>query len=306
MVPYTAHADVHRSLLTIYVALPMQQLVRRLSQPTASRGEALRISTLLKRVRSTMFFAVFCALIPSLAIAQSIRADGCISGQPCAYGVPLPPPNQDTYSVDADGCLVGQPCPYRGWRTSTKTADSPSDNFYLVKHNFDGTTDVVGSNSRTGAQWDQHYDPNLGVQSGHNKAGQSWTGRLVPPFGTASTSPVGFAPDEPLNSVYEPSDRDRSQADNLSTGGRVESKPMRSSVSQGIASFDERKFLDNYARQLAAQEEARRDALTMAVIKSRMRPEFLVEAARAAARQRCLAVADEAQRTACLREANQK
>ena len=103
--------------------------------------------------------------------------------------------------------------------------------------------------------------------------------------------------------MYEPSERDQI---GWGPGSRMESKPTRSSVSEGVASFDERKFLDGYARQLAAQEEARREALTMAIIKSRMRPEFLVEAARAGARQRCLVVTDETERNACLKEANQK
>src|SRR5215217_1237834 len=96
-----------------------------------------------------VFVGVFVALIPGLAFGQSFRADGCISGQPCDHGVPLPPPKQGSYGVDADGCLVGQPCSYRDRSTTNKADAKPSDNFYLTRHNLDGTTDVVGSNPRT-------------------------------------------------------------------------------------------------------------------------------------------------------------
>lgn len=99
--------------------------------------------------------------------------------------MPLPaPPNQTNYAVDADGCVVGQPCPYRGWRTGTSaTTDGLSGNVYQKRRNADGTTDVFGFNAHTGSHWDQHYDPNLGQQSGHTKNGQPWTGQLVPPLG---------------------------------------------------------------------------------------------------------------------------
>jgi hypothetical protein len=144
---------------------------------------------------------VFLALLPSLAFGQSVDRDGCISGQPCAYGVPLPAPAQGMYQVDSDGCLVGQPCPYRGWRKATKTSERTfSDNIYLpTKHNPDGSSDVVGSNPHTGAQWDQHYEPNLGLQSGHRKGGQPWTGRLVPPFGNPANDLLGYGVDGPTS-----------------------------------------------------------------------------------------------------------
>src|SRR5258705_13912051 len=111
-------------------------------------------------MRTKLFLAAFCALLPTLAFGQgvapySVDADGCIVGRPCAFGVPLPPPNTGIYSVDADGCVVGQPCPYRGWRNnkSTTTVDRPSGNVYQTKRNADGTTDTLGFNPNTGARW---------------------------------------------------------------------------------------------------------------------------------------------------------
>src|SRR5579864_9042358 len=141
--------------------------------------DAERIDAMLRRI----FLTALCALLPSLVFGQanySVDKNGCIVGLPCAHGVPLPPPpNQSSYAVDGDGCVVGQPCP---WRPTTKTTvDWQSGNVYRTIHNPDGTTDVFGSNSRTGSRWDQHKDPRDNLQFGHNKLGEEWAAPLRRP-----------------------------------------------------------------------------------------------------------------------------
>jgi len=234
-------------------------------------------------------FAVFFALLPVLAFGQSVQVDGCISGRPCAFGVPLPQPtNTDTYGVDADGCMVGQPCPWRAWRASgSTTTDRPAENVYRTRRNTDGTTDVFGSNARTGSKWTQHYDPNRNLQSGTLKDGRPWgPARLAPPFGNGPDRAFDFGLDEPPNVVYEPSEQHDRRMEELSA-------------------LDEQKQFNEYAR-LAAEARVQRDRLTMALIKSRMQPGVLVDVARAAARQRSLALTDVNARDACMKDADQK
>ena len=72
-----------------------------------------------------------------------------------------------------------------------------------------------------------------------------------------------------------------------------------------LSALDEQKQFNEYAR-LAAEARVQRDRLTMALIKSRMQPGVLVDVARAAARQRSLALTDVNARDACMKDADQK
>ena len=134
-------------------------------------------------VGKTLF--VFCTLIPSFAFGQGntvVYGNGCIAGQPCAFGVPQPlPPDLSSYVIDADGCISGQPCSWRGLSTTaTPTTERRSGNIKLSHtRNPDGTTDVDWFNPRTGSRWDQHYDPAFGFQSGHRKSGEFLCDHLV-------------------------------------------------------------------------------------------------------------------------------
>jgi hypothetical protein len=248
-----------------------------------------------------VFVGVFLLLMPTVAVGQSVRADGCISGQPCDHGVPLPPPKQGMWQVDADGCLMGEPCPYRNRSTTPKTDTTASGTSSWRRDNPDGSVDRFFSNSHTGSQWDQHYGD--GVQSGHNKDGVPWgPTRLAPQF-VPSAYPHQFVPDGPLDYVDEPSEHDRWEEEWRRTGGTMQ--PSRVSTSPSEADrLVERRLRDEYAKQVAAQEQARADASTMATVLSRMQPGVLAEAARAAARQRCLTITGENERNTCLEAAN--
>jgi hypothetical protein len=239
-------------------------------------------------MRIKVAFGVFFALLPALAFGQSVQVDGCISGRPCAFGLPLPPPtNTDTYGVDADGCVVGQPCPWRAWRASgSTTTDRLAENVYRTRRNADGTTDVFGSNARTGSQWDQHIDASRNLQFGHNKVGQLWTAPLNTP---------SYATDEPMEVVFAPSEHDRWLEDWWKKVSKAKSVPP------SPPDFDEQKFKDEYAR-----EPQRQLSVFTARMKFRMQDGSIVQAARTAARQRCLALTEVNARGACMKDADQK
>jgi hypothetical protein len=237
--------------------------------------------------------SALCALLPSVALGQgtyAVNKNGCIVGLPCAYGVPLPPPpNQAIYAVDGDGCVIGQACP---WRPTTKTTiDSQSRNVYSTRHNMDGTTDVFGSNPFTGSQWDKHIDPRLNLQTDHNKFGQE---RVSPLHTSMHNDTTGWAP----SFVTEPVEYGHPRRQPWSNAGAVEREPASASSAQETGTSD---GLD-IAEYLAQQERY----AAMAIITSQMRPGSIAEAARAAARQRCVAVADANARTACVAAANER
>jgi hypothetical protein len=237
---------------------------------------------------------VFFVLLPWAAFGQGTvvtDADGCVHGRPCAYGVPLPAPNQGTYIVDTDGCVSGQPCPWRGWRSKgyTTTTDPMSGNVYQKQRNADGTTDVLGSNARTGSQWDQHYDPGQGLQSGHNKDGQTWTAPLVQPFGKTLSPSFDFGAGPP-NSLDESGEGVRAQ---------LKQEPDAAPSAPSINETQRQAF----EAEVARQEAERRDMVMRALVLSRMQPGVLAEAAaRAAAQRRCSAITNVSAREACLAE----
>ena len=142
--------------------------------------------------RTVLGVVFFCASIPSLAFAQGtyvVDASGCIVGRPCAHGVPLPPPKQGVYAVDADGCVIGQPCPWRGLQhTTTPPTDRRSGKFELDERRIPrGSRDVDWFNDDTGSLWDR---------------------RLAPPFASTPTAAFRFGTTQPLNFVFEPSERE--------------------------------------------------------------------------------------------------
>lgn len=248
-----------------------------------------------------LVLGIFCALLPTVVFGQgssySIDKDGCISGRPCAFGVPLPPPDQGIYAVDKDGCVVGQPCPWRGWRTITptsstkETTDWRSGNVYQTKRNPDGTTDVFGSNRSTGSLWEQHIDPNANFQYGYNNRGQFWAAPLSAP---ASNGAIDWPP----NVVFAPNEQWRTRLNFVPTPPLL--KPSISPT--GSANFEtEQKIRDDYARRKQDEQRA-----IIGRIMSRMQDGSIVEVARAAARQRCLKLQDENARDACMRDADRK
>jgi hypothetical protein len=258
-----------------------------------------------------LVLGVLFALLPLIAFGQGVApytvdADGCIVGRPCAYGVPLPPPNMGVYSVDADGCLVGEPCPYRGWRNKNNTAkttvDPRSGNVYETKHKTDGTTDVFGSNARTGSKWEQHIDPSLNLQFGRDKFGKPWVAPLTSPS-SSETADNAFGPetDEPLGLVYAPSEHEYWQKEWWATGGTMKAKSAPSSSAESSAVDDQQSF-DEYVRERAQREYT----ASVALIVSRMQPGLLAAAAKAAARERCLGMTDGNARQECINIAEQK
>lgn len=263
-------------------------------------------------MRLNVFLVVVLVLSPSLAYGQAIYSvdkDGCIVGQPCAFGVPLPPPKLPIYTVDADGCVVGQPCPWRGWRVIPKTKttiDWLSGNQYETTRNPDGTTDVVGTNRLTGSRWDQHLDPATNSQSGHNKRGQFFSAPLTMPAHDATVNENSMSDfGTPQTFVFEPSEHDRWLADwwnkDKAKGGTQDSS-MQSSTQDDMSAGDERRaFIDAYTR-----EEARQKQKDIGRVLANMQPGSLAVAARAAARQRCLTIPDEETRNACLKDAESK
>jgi hypothetical protein len=234
-----------------------------------------------------LFLTVACALLPLAAFGQNVLAfgpnvldpDGCIVGFPCTARL-LQPPDNPAYRVQGYDCAVDQREPCR-WHNDP---DTGSGNVYQTRRNADGTTDVSGSNAKTGSKWNQHYDPNRGVQSGHGKNGQQWTGRLAPPFGTA---PRSFR------------------------SGSDERVDLGSELNQ-TTEAEQQTTRDEAARELAEQqqewerERQREAAINFGHVMSRMQPGVLAGAAKAAARQRCFGLTDVNARDACLRAADPK
>ena len=72
-----------------------------------------------------------------------------------------------------------------------RAGDRLAENVYRTRRNTDGTTDVFGSNARTGSKWTQHFDPNRNLQSGTGKDGRPWgPARLAPPAAPAPSRPL--------------------------------------------------------------------------------------------------------------------
>ena len=263
-------------------------------------------------------------LAPSPARGQgaySTDKDGCIVGRPCAYGIPQAPP-QGAYSVDADGCVVGQPCPWRGWKTEKRTADTEtiderSGNRYSKHRNPDGTTDVYGSNTNTGSQWEKHLDPAHGVQSDHNKRGEVSVERLAPPFGRpqafAPNFEPSFAPDATPTVAFEPSIHDRQIERSQNLNGRigVTREPRAghrvagggTAVTESTADAEQQEAWERFVREQQSEHER---LAGLGVVLSNMDSQSLVTAARTAARQRCATEPGEAERAACLQQADRK
>jgi hypothetical protein len=239
-------------------------------------------------VLKRLFLVVVCAVLPTVVFAQNINvlpADGCIAGFPCTSRL-LQPPDDPAYRVEGYDCADGQrqPCRWHNPTDTRTTIDQLSGNVYQTRRNADGTTDVSGSNAKTGSKWNQHYDPNRGVQSGHGKNGQQWTGRLAPPFGTA---PRSFR------------------------SGSDERVDLGSELNQ-TTEAEQQTTRDEAARDLAEQqqewerERQREAAINFGHVMSRMQPGVLAGAAKAAARQRCFGLTDVNARDACLRAADPK
>jgi hypothetical protein len=231
-----------------------------------------------------LFLTVACTFIPFVAFGQSVLpADGCIAGFPCTARL-LRPADDPAYRVAGYDCAVDQREPCR-WHNDL---DTTSGNVYQTRRNADGTTDVSGSNAKTGSTWDQHYDPSRGFQSGHRKNGQPWTGRLVAPFGNAH------------NGGYVYADR-FAQEENQNY---ADIEPPTPSITEA----EPQAIHDEYARELAERqreaEQERETLINRALAMSRMQPGVLAAAARAAARQRCVGVTDANARDACAKTAD--
>jgi hypothetical protein len=252
-----------------------------------------------------VLLAALCLLLPSLASSQGVKivdAEGCISGRPCAYGIPLPKPDRPIYQIDGEGCVVGDPCPWRGWRANRETEESRSrvdprsGNSYLTTRNPDGTTDVRGYNANTGSHWDQHIDPGARSQSGHNKFGQPWAAGL----GIVPEQPRGpWVLDHEPTVVIEPTEFEKRRE--AFFGRPMNSPSSDSSTDRGLIGKPGGQPLsdDELLLSAEAQRQRERELSTQGVL-MKMQPASLVEAARAASRQKCLALADGEARTSCL------
>ena len=248
--------------------------------------------------------------LPSVAFAQGIKivdAEGCIVGQPCANGVPLPAPtNKGIWQIDTDGCVVGEPCPWRRQRPkledNTTTTVDWADNILRTTRNADGTTDIVGFNPRTGSKWSQHLRPDENRQFGVDKLGRPFSAPITTPAlsrdpssGPKSAWRADFAP----SIVFQPSANDTWLEEwwRRPLNGPFDSPTTRNSL-RALSS-------DISIEEQALQEAAREGAL-LSLVLSQMRPGSLAEAARATARQRCLPLTDVKALNACLAEADRK
>ena len=100
-------------------------------------------------------------------------------------------------------------CGPHDWRI---TADPGSGNQYAVRRNADGTTDVVGRNTRTGAEWDQHINPALNLQTGHDKEGRPWSATVDSASvkkGLAGERPQAPLSIEEFRELNRPTDEER-------------------------------------------------------------------------------------------------
>ena len=240
-----------------------------------------------------MVLGVLCALIPSLGIAQT------------AYAPDGPAP----------ACLT-RFLPKCVWASTTTTDDLAgirrltidwADNRLLTTKNADGSTDQTGYNPRTGARWENHYEPSLGLQWGYNKRGQLWTAPLntPAPFGARSYgSALWFETDEPLDVVDEPNEDDlRPQGWwNLSNlDAAPPTPPLTPAEEQAIRDEDNRERAERQ-RELTDGERH----LMIGLVMSQMQPGSLATLARTVARQRCLTEQEETTRAVCMTAADQK
>ena len=250
--------------------------------------------------------------LPSVAFAQGIKivdADGCIVGRPCANGVPLPAlTNKGIWQIDTDGCVVGEPCPWRRQRQkpedNTTTTVDWAGNIRHTTRNADGTTDQVGLNPRTGSEWTHHWRPDENLQFGVNKLGRPFSAPITTPAlsrGPSSGPVSAWQADVGPRILYQPSANDTWLAEwwRRPLNGPFDSQGA-SRNSLGAVPSDV-----SIEEQVLSRQAAREGAL-LGVVLSQMRPGSLAEAARAAARQRCLPLTDGKALNACLVEADRK
>ena len=82
----------------------------------------------------------------------------------------------------------------------------------------------------------------------------------------------------------------------------MKEKPARSSATESAIAFDDQQFRDAFAREQAQRHQR----AMIGVVLSGMQPGLLVEAARAAARNRCAKEQDAGTRAACMKDAERK